>query len=99
MKISAISAAAARDVRERGQDDRSRFERSRHASEARQKAVTMAGLRKRQPFNAFGELDLTASSTKSSPKVTLGLPSGSRSGLTCARSSSAGKMLSRQCAR
>ena len=53
-----VSAANARDVRERGDDDRTRLQKSQHASNARLKVVATAKLRKRQAL-ASDEWSLT----------------------------------------
>lgn len=53
VNLELISAARAKDVLERGPDDRTSWEKSRHASEARQKAVVSARLRNGSPFNTY----------------------------------------------
>jgi hypothetical protein len=62
LKVDAISAANARDVRTRMQhpnDDRSAAERSRQSSTARAKALQTTQANKAAPFNAFPDWLLT----------------------------------------
>jgi Mn-dependent DtxR family transcriptional regulator len=54
-----ISAANAKDVRERGQDDRTTAQRSAHSSMGAAKGAATVRLRKQKPFNAFPEWGLT----------------------------------------
>lgn len=63
LKTTSISAAAAKDVRERLEsqsvDDRSRFERSRQGGMARQRAMETARRNGSERFNNYPELDRT----------------------------------------
>jgi hypothetical protein len=58
LRVEQISAASARDVRERSPiDDRTHWERSRHGSKAAAQAAVTMRLRRRQS-HAFGDLDM-----------------------------------------
>ena len=59
-KVEAISAAHARDVVERGQDDRPSCMRSQRGSTAEAKAAVTVRWRKREGFNKPGEMDLAS---------------------------------------
>jgi hypothetical protein len=56
VRTELVSAANAKDVRERGQDDRTTAQRSRHSSMGAAKAVATTRANKAAPFNTFPEL-------------------------------------------
>ena len=58
LSVAAISAAAAKDVVERGHDDRTRAQLSQHGTMAAAKAAVTHRLRKRQAL-VFDDLDMT----------------------------------------
>jgi hypothetical protein len=59
VRVEAVSAANAKDVRERGQDDRTTAQRSAHSSMGAAKGAATTRLRKQQPSNWVGEFGLT----------------------------------------